>query len=101
MRFFISRNWTDWPSPPLGRHFTSSVGQVLDICLTSLISICHFTPGAHLYALNRPGSLEVLLAVAIRRKVVLFAWRVTPLWSYNGSIDVPVGFELERVRLSH
>lgn len=52
--------------------------------------------GAHLYALNRPGSLEVLLAVAIRRKVVLFAWRVTPLWSYNGSIDVPVGFELER-----
>jgi len=54
------------------------------------------TKGTHFYALNRPGSLEVLLAVAVRRKVFLFVWRVAPLWSYQKDGDIPVGFELER-----
>ena len=53
--------------------------------------------GTHFYALNRPGSLEVLLAVAVRRKVFLFVWRVAPLWSYQKDGDIPVGFEFERV----
>eukprot|EP00794_Sanderia_malayensis_P015830 gene15830-17426_t len=54
------------------------------------------TKGGHVYALNRPGSIEILLAVAVRRKICLFVWRVTPMWTFRNGSDTPAGFEFER-----
>ncbi|XP_065068004.1 GTPase-activating Rap/Ran-GAP domain-like protein 3 isoform X1 [Rhopilema esculentum] len=51
--------------------------------------------GCHLYSLNRPGSLEILLAVAVRKRIFVYSWKVNTMSSFQGSGDVPVGFELE------
>ena len=76
-------------------HLTIHIAKDTDSDIFVIIFIS--LEGCHTYALNRPGSLEILLAIAVRRKVRLYMWRVTPMWSFQKSGDLPVGFEFERV----